>query len=537
MIDIFLKKEKTISKSTIIIPTIVFGLMMGTTLLLSSINKERQDSRIYVFVRNGAISVTQALKIYFSENNIPPEQLKYQISQILTSFTFQGYDIDINNLKNNITIYSKSTIGSFKYRDPYKVSTILTLPNYSFQITVWPSAKFMEENELFTNYLILLFGFIISILFSFLTYILTKLQISAISIKEINNKLHKKALSMSLLYEGTLMISTNHDFKGALQNCIDLVRQAIEWPVGHVYFQKDKKLISSDIWSIDPEINIDNFKTVSDKLEFTKHEGLPGKIWERKRATWIEDIQSESNFPRANLSSKIQLHSAFGFPIISDGNIIAIAEFFTDKIIPEDKELLQTFITLGMQISRVHEKQLAEEQVRLEREKFRQLAHYDYLTGLLNRVSLEKEINQEISFSSRKENMFGILYIDLDNFKEVNDNLGHDVGDEVLIEVSSRLTKSMRDYDLVARLGGDEFIVLVRDIPNEEEALLIANKIIESISKPYPIIKNIKLGASIGVAVYPEHGTAKGELLKHADMALYRAKESGRGKAIIYDRH
>uniref|UniRef100_Q31GH8 cyclic-guanylate-specific phosphodiesterase n=1 Tax=Hydrogenovibrio crunogenus (strain DSM 25203 / XCL-2) TaxID=317025 RepID=Q31GH8_HYDCU len=166
--------------------------------------------------------------------------------------------------------------------------------------------------------------------------------------------------------------------------------------------------------------------------------------------------------------------------------------------------------------------------VKESEEKIKHLAHYDPLTGLVNRELLMDRLNHSISTADRNNTPLALLFIDLDHFKNVNDTLGHQVGDQLLIEVGQRILKILRDEDTIARQGGDEFIVVLPDT-GENGAVHVAEKILESISdqlnlKPYKLF----ITPSIGIAVYPQDGKDADSLLKNADTAMYQAKNDGR---------
>jgi diguanylate cyclase (GGDEF)-like protein len=156
-------------------------------------------------------------------------------------------------------------------------------------------------------------------------------------------------------------------------------------------------------------------------------------------------------------------------------------------------------------------------------------ANYDKLTNLPNRSMFMDRLNQVLKQSKRYERKFALLFIDLDGFKAVNDTLGHDAGDELLIEVAKRLQTCVRDSDTVARLGGDEFTVIFSMINSLTDAGLGAQKIIENLSAPFNIKdQDTKIGASIGVSVYPDNGDDVELLLKKSDSAMYLAKKEGK---------
>lgn len=156
------------------------------------------------------------------------------------------------------------------------------------------------------------------------------------------------------------------------------------------------------------------------------------------------------------------------------------------------------------------------------------LAHHDALTGLPNRMAFQQSLAQSVALADRQQTSLAILFIDLDGFKAVNDDWGHGVGDQLLVQVAARLRASVRASDLVGRLGGDEFVVLLTDGPSADEASQIAHKVIEHISQPW-LIDGAQpvLGASIGVALYPSRAQNADQLLIAADQAMYVAKRAG----------
>jgi diguanylate cyclase (GGDEF)-like protein len=156
-------------------------------------------------------------------------------------------------------------------------------------------------------------------------------------------------------------------------------------------------------------------------------------------------------------------------------------------------------------------------------------AHHDALTGLPNRVLFHKEATRAVNSHKARGESFAVLFLDLDRFKEVNDTMGHPVGDALLREVAQRLRGCMRPTDIVARLGGDEFAVVLNPISRPEQAAGLAERLIEVVSAPYAIDGQcVIVGTSVGAAVCPTDGLDSDELLKNADIALYRAKEDGR---------
>jgi len=157
------------------------------------------------------------------------------------------------------------------------------------------------------------------------------------------------------------------------------------------------------------------------------------------------------------------------------------------------------------------------------------LAHHDILTGLHNRFDLENRLEQVIATSNREQQQLAVLFIDLDRFKNINDSLGHHMGDQLLVEVAKRLKKCARDSDIVARLGGDEFVIVLTAINDSSQAAFVADKIIKHITKPYNIDGHeMNSSPSIGISIYPDDGANVSELMRTADVAMYHAKDQGR---------
>jgi diguanylate cyclase (GGDEF)-like protein/PAS domain S-box-containing protein len=163
------------------------------------------------------------------------------------------------------------------------------------------------------------------------------------------------------------------------------------------------------------------------------------------------------------------------------------------------------------------------------------VAHHDALTGLPNRVLLRDRLEQAVKHATRMKAKTGVLFLDLDRFKVVNDTIGHDGGDQLLRTVTERLRSCVRGEDTVARQGGDEFIVVLPEIRSAEDAEGVAQKILIELAKPIPISgSDFYVTGSIGISLYPDHGKDVQALLKHADSAMYHAKELGKDTYSVF---
>ena len=162
------------------------------------------------------------------------------------------------------------------------------------------------------------------------------------------------------------------------------------------------------------------------------------------------------------------------------------------------------------------------------KDKINHIAYYDELTQLPNRYMLNNYLNKILAHVDENTKALGIMFIDLDSFKAINDEFGHKIGDMVLVEVAERLKRNTRSIDIVSRIGGDEFIVVIKDLKSPSNAIETADKLVKALNDAF--IYNEKLlyiGASIGISIFPEHGTDLDTLLKNADLAMYEVKNNG----------
>ncbi|MEI4829784.1 DUF4084 domain-containing protein [Bacillus sp. FJAT-53711] len=176
-------------------------------------------------------------------------------------------------------------------------------------------------------------------------------------------------------------------------------------------------------------------------------------------------------------------------------------------------------------------------ELKIKQQQVEHMAFHDALTGLPNRRKFEEELLVALQDAHKRDTTVSVLFLDLDRFKKINDRLGHDVGDLLLIEVANRLQSCLRPKDVVARQGGDEFTIFLPDTFSKQGTSLIANRLLQELNKPISIKEyELTITPSIGIAVYPFDGTNATELMKHADMAMYRAKAAGKNKFIFFSK-
>ena len=171
----------------------------------------------------------------------------------------------------------------------------------------------------------------------------------------------------------------------------------------------------------------------------------------------------------------------------------------------------------------------------LARQREHYIATHDGLTGLPNRAAFMDQLHRSIAYAARNQTQLSLLFVDVDRFKNLNDNMGHQVGDELLRIVSNRLQEVVRRSDMLGRLGGDEFVVLLLDVQRDHDPARVAQKILDMLSRPCTLNGREYRGtASVGIAVYPTDGMSADVLVKNADMAMYDAKSKGRNRYSYY---
>jgi len=215
------------------------------------------------------------------------------------------------------------------------------------------------------------------------------------------------------------------------------------------------------------------------------------------------------------------------------GELVVLAELFDDMrlqlkgaIEKRDAVMQELSVFNDSLEERVYERT---QELQMLNTKIAHEAMHDPLTALPNRVLIAEQIQQSIYHAKREKDSLAVMMIDLNNFKDVNDTLGHPEGDKLLVKVAERLIEAVRESDMVGRLGGDEFAVVVPHV-NENDAIKVANKILDNLQPSFALADyTLKVGASIGIAMYPEHAIDQTSLIRLADVAMYEAKESKTG--------
>lgn len=255
---------------------------------------------------------------------------------------------------------------------------------------------------------------------------------------------------------------------------------------------------------------------------------------------------------RVNLEAcrKVGARSMIVAPLVHESKTVGVLKIlsihtngFTDLDV-QTLQIMAGFIASGIEHQMFYEtnalllkeRTKALEELQEAQKKLEYLAHYDSLTDLPNRRMFNDHLLSVIEKAKRKTTHIALMYLDIDHFKSINDNLGHHIGDELLKAFAGRLKQCIRAYDLAARFGGDEFVLLLEDINTKDDAVNIAKKIITVVNQKFVLKEHsIQISTSIGIAFYTGESISSEDLIKQADKALYVAKESGRNMYHIYE--
>ena len=321
------------------------------------------------------------------------------------------------------------------------------------------------------------------------------------------------------------------DARDALSLSLAAICDHANWPVGHAYVtdpDDPTRLIPSEIWYFRDHAGYEDFQRATGDMPLSAGIGLPGRVLLEGRPAWISDVTEDPNFPRIDAARRLGLHAGIAFPVLVGQEVVAVLEFFTQEVLASDEGFIEVMGQIGTQLGRVIERERSEEQLTHH-------ALHDPLTGLPNRALFLDRLAMALARAERHPAV-AVLFLDVDRFKLINDSLGHEAGDKLLLAVTARLRTVLRPTDTVARFGGDEFVVVCEDLDRGEDVIGLAERLVETMSEPFNLDGNeVFLTVSVGIAIAesPEH-TPQG-LLRDADAALYRAKEFGRGRYEVFN--
>ncbi|MDR7305093.1 EAL domain-containing protein [Rhodoferax saidenbachensis] len=344
------------------------------------------------------------------------------------------------------------------------------------------------------------------------------------------------AVRERLGFELTEYLVGSHALGDAIDNAIQLICKNLGWEWGAYWAMEHSGLVQphlacKNFWH-PPDYDLTGFSQASTSLYMKAGEGLVGSVWESGEAQWVESMGNDPRFLRHARARASGLWSGYVFPVtyVSDDGVHhrpGVLEFYSSLSRQPEAQLPKLSKTIGALI--------AQTAGRLEKEaEIRHMAQVDELTELANRAHFYALLDRRCVRAARANTVFGLMYIDLDRFKPINDAFGHEAGNVVLRGFAARLKLVAPDDAVVGRLGGDEFAVLV-PCRNDAELAHIAQQILEAARTPFEY-EGIELtvSASVGISRFPDNGLTSPELLRSADAAMYRVKQNGRNNSDVF---
>ena len=253
------------------------------------------------------------------------------------------------------------------------------------------------------------------------------------------------------------------------------------WELGRYFAGDDKAgvLRFGEAWGV-PDEEIERFIDTSRTLTYGPGTGLAGRVWQSGEPLWVADVNADARVSVAGRARESGIRGAFVFPLVSEGRTIGVFIFNSRAVREREERLLQAIHVIGSQIGQFIQRKQAEDKVA-------QLAQFDTVTGLPNRHLFNDRLGQMLTQAQRNDWSGGVLFVDLDRFKAVNDTYGHAAGDVLLRQVAARLKDCVRSGDNVGRLSGDEFAVALSNLAKADDAGLVAQKVVGALSAPFDL--------------------------------------------------
>jgi diguanylate cyclase (GGDEF)-like protein len=328
---------------------------------------------------------------------------------------------------------------------------------------------------------------------------------------------------LSVLHETAIALINRLDIDDLLESIVKQAGRLVGAQHGHLY------LVDKEHGEIEVKVACgDASPFLGHRLE--EGEGLAGRVWQTGEPLVIDDYD---RWPYRSLTSPhLPQHGVVGIPLKSGTQVVAVLVLthaepgrgFGDEAL----SVLGRFAELAS-LALENARQYTE--ARRLSDRLAHQAYHDSLTGLPNRLLFSDRLQQALADAERHRQAAAVLFIDLDRFKVINDSLGHQAGDALLVEVADRLRRSLRASDVVARLGGDEFVVILGDADQASDVERIARNLLSVLSQPLQLSGHEwQTTANIGIAMYPADGIDVQTLTKNAEMAMYLAKEEGKNR-------
>ena len=339
------------------------------------------------------------------------------------------------------------------------------------------------------------------------------------------------AIRERLSFESSQLLVGANTLNEAITNVIRSVCENLGWEWG-AYWELDDAH-GGEIWLKcqhrwhDSAFELESFARESVRIRVAPGDGLVGRVWLTGQAAWVDGAPNDADCPRSQSVHECGLKSGYAFPVsyvMSDGrrHSPGVLEFCSSLPRQREAQLPNLSKAIGALVAQTVQ--------RIEQiETIRRMAQMDAMTGLTNRSHFHQMLTAACLSSETNGNSFGVMFIDLDRFKPINDAYGHDAGNLVLLEFSRRMVELVPEGCQVGRLGGDEFAILANGCTKRTQLEDLARMILAAANTPFHFGHvELTVSASIGISRYPENGTSTPELLRSADAAMYRSKNEGR---------
>ncbi len=325
----------------------------------------------------------------------------------------------------------------------------------------------------------------------------------------------------------TVLLAESQSVEEAVPRVLRFLCETLAWDYGARWVvDRDRMVLRcAEYWCIrSPGVEAFHKYSESRRDKPGQYAGLLRRVWTTGAPVWLDDLRQEPTLERREQALAAGLGTAFAFPIVVGGEFFGVMEFFGPGPRARDETVIRLSASVGGQIGQFIARRQAEHDLQF-------VASHDALTGLLNRAMFIQRVQQALAQAQRHERTLAVLFVDLDGFKAVNDTLGHDAGDTLLMELADRLRESLREGDTVGRMGGDEFVVLIEEYAEEAQLMEVARKLLETVAQPFLLREQSRqVTASIGIATFGADGRDVQTLLRHADVAMYRAKQRGKNQ-------
>jgi predicted signal transduction protein with EAL and GGDEF domain/heme-degrading monooxygenase HmoA len=361
-------------------------------------------------------------------------------------------------------------------------------------------------------------------------------------------ELYEKQRQIELLQAIASAANSAATVREAFQFAVTRVCEFTGWFIGHALLRRvdegPARLVSTGIWHTrDDSAAVRAFCQASEALEITAGVGMPGQVLQTAAPVWSDTATETSRTPPARAAG---IQTAFAFPVLVGTEVTAVLEFFSLELVEPDPVLLALMAQVGTHLGRVVERRHNENRLRHD-------AMHDALTGLPNRALFLDHLQRAVAHHKRhSEFKFAVLFIDIDRFKVINDSLGHGVGDQLIAQVGNRLAGVLRgddvlsrpeqphasEGDTLARIGGDEFTLFLDGIREIADTVRVAERILATLAtQPFVIVaQEVYVSASIGIAFSGSEYASADDMLRDANLAMYRAKNAGKARYEIFDR-